>query len=75
MTDHPLRRWRHAQKITLTALADRMNVTASHLSEIETGKNVPSLKLAARLSEATADAEGVPLVQLTELVPQSVAAE
>ena len=75
MVDHPLRRWRHSQKITLAALANDVGVTPSHLSEIETGKNVPSLMLAARLSRATADAKGMPLVPLTELVPQSEAAQ
>lgn len=56
-TDHPMRAWRDAHKITLARLAGTVGVTASHLSEIETGKNAPSLDLAVRLSRAT----GVPV--------------
>lgn len=53
--EHPLKAWRRGQapKVTLTALAQRVGVTASHLSEIENYKNEPSLDLANRLSDAT----------------------
>lgn len=52
---HPLRDWRNRQepKKTLTGLAADVNVTPSHLSEIENWKNEPSLDLAARLHRAT----------------------
>lgn len=52
---HPLKIWRQSQspKVTLAALALRVGVTASHLSEVENYKNEPSLDLTARLSEAT----------------------
>lgn len=50
---HPLRAWRDTNGITLAALADEVDVTASHLSEIERGIGTPSIKLARRLSEAT----------------------
>jgi transcriptional regulator with XRE-family HTH domain len=76
MPDHPLRRWRKECKLTLEQLAVRVGeVTPSHLSEIETGRNTPSLVLAARISRATANEAGVPAVPLTEFVPQSEAAE
>lgn len=53
--EHPLKIWRQGQtpKVTLAALARRVGVTASHLSEVENYKNEPSLDLADRLSEAT----------------------
>jgi transcriptional regulator with XRE-family HTH domain len=75
MVDHPLRKWRETAKITLKSLAERVGVTASHLSEIETGRNTPSLALAAKLSGATANEQGVPAVPLTEFVPQQEAAQ
>lgn len=54
-TDHPLRAWRKSQapKVTLATLAARVGVTPSHLSEIETGNNEPSLALAITLSKET----------------------
>lgn len=73
--EHALRAWRKAHKVTLAALAAQTGVQAAHLSEIENGNNTPSLKLAARLSQATAGADGVPAVPLTEFVPQREAAE
>ena len=52
---HPLRDWREGQnpRKTLAALAEAVRVSASHLSEIENGKNEPSLDLAVRLSRET----------------------
>ena len=70
MTDHPLRRWREEKGVTLTALARRVGVTASHLSEIENRNNWPSIKLAAKLRQET---EGV--VPLDAFVPQAEAAQ
>jgi transcriptional regulator with XRE-family HTH domain len=52
-TDHPLRLWRQSKQVTLAQLADTLDVSTSHLSEIERGRNKPSLKLAMRLSQAT----------------------
>lgn len=75
MADHPLRRWRKANRITLTALAVKVGVKASHLSEIENGNNTPSLKLAEKLSLATVNANGRRGVPLSEFVPQSEAAQ
>ncbi len=51
--EHALRRWRKENKVTLAALAIRVAVTPSHLSEIECGHNAPSLDLAAKLSRET----------------------
>jgi transcriptional regulator with XRE-family HTH domain len=54
-SDHPLRAWRRSQEpqVTLTALAVQLEVSASHLSEIENWNNEPSLALAAKLHGAT----------------------
>ena len=53
--EHPLKTWRQSQhpKVTLAALAQRVGVTASHLSEVENYKNEPSLTLTSRLSDET----------------------
>lgn len=72
---HPLRLWRKANHITLSALAIKVGVKPSHLSEIENGNNMPSLKLAEKLSLATVDIAGVRGVPLGEFVPQREAAE
>lgn len=50
---HPLRLWRGRKKVTLASLAYSLDVTPSHLSEIERYRNKPSLKLAVLLSLAT----------------------
>jgi DNA-binding XRE family transcriptional regulator len=50
---HPLKRWRKENRITLEVLADRLSVTAGHLSMIESDQKLPSLGLAAKLSEFT----------------------
>jgi transcriptional regulator with XRE-family HTH domain len=54
-SDHPLRRWRQANNVTLKALKERagVKVSPSHISEIERHNNTPSLDLAAKLSRAT----------------------
>lgn len=77
-TDHPLRLWRKASNVTLTALAGKVGVTPSHLSEIERGSNTPSLDLAAKLSRATADESGsvaVPIEMIADAAPSREAAE
>ncbi len=53
--EHPLKTWRRSQtpKVTLAALAQRVGVTATHLSEVENYKNEPSLNLVDRLSNET----------------------
>lgn len=51
---HPMKSWRRANdRMTLAELAAKVGVTPSHLSEIENGKNEPSLELAVRLSRET----------------------
>lgn len=73
MEDHALRRWRRSKGVTLGALAKRVGVTASHLSEVETGKNSVSLELAAKLSRETQDDSGVPEVPLEQFVQTEAA--
>jgi transcriptional regulator with XRE-family HTH domain len=48
---HPLKAWRLKQepKLTLSALAGVVGVSASHLSEIENWNNEPSLELLDKL--------------------------
>lgn len=50
---HPLRKWRREQRVTATALGERVGVVASQITQIETGGRVPSLKLADRLVKET----------------------
>jgi DNA-binding XRE family transcriptional regulator len=50
---HPLRAWRIKRKLTLAELGAMANCKAPFLSEIETGKKLPSMSLAARLSKIT----------------------
>ena len=72
--DHALRTWRKDKGVTLAALAVRVGVTPSHLSEIENWKNEPSLELAAKLSRETVDDTGAPVVPLDAFVQQGAAA-
>lgn len=62
---HPLRTWRKANSITLQVLAERLDVTVSHLSEIENWKNDPSLDLVRRIHRQT----GLPM---TDMVREAV---
>lgn len=77
MQTHPLRAWRTSNKVTLAVLADRIGVkvTVSHLSEIERWENTPSLFLASKLSEATADDAGVPVVPISDFLQKCEPAE
>ena len=68
--DHALRTWRKANDVTLETLAGKVDVTPSHLSEIENGKNTASMKLAAKLVRATGGA-----VPLDAFAPQTEAAQ
>jgi transcriptional regulator with XRE-family HTH domain len=52
-TNHPVRRWRKDNGKTLSALAGKVGVTPSHLSEIERGLNKPSNDLTAKLKAET----------------------
>lgn len=47
-----LRRLRAEQKLSLSALAQRVRYTTGYLSKIETGKKLVNLELARRLDEA-----------------------
>lgn len=50
---HPLREWRTKHGLTQGALADRLDVEASHISMIEREIKRPSMTLAARIQEIT----------------------
>jgi 2-dehydro-3-deoxyphosphooctonate aldolase (KDO 8-P synthase) len=52
-TVHPLARWRKHHDKTLGELAAAAGCAVSHLSQIESGKSNPSLKLIARLRTIT----------------------
>src|SRR6185312_1783934 len=58
METHPLARWRKANKKTLNELAEAAGCATSHLSQIESGKTNPSLKLIAKLQTITKGAIG-----------------
>lgn len=55
MTDsiHPVRQWRKDHGKTLGQLAEAVGVTASHLSEVERGRNELSLDLARKIKRVT----------------------
>jgi 2-dehydro-3-deoxyphosphooctonate aldolase (KDO 8-P synthase) len=53
---HPLARWRKDHDKTLVELAHAAGCAVSHLSQIESGKTNPSLKLIARLKTITGGA-------------------
>lgn len=65
---HQLRLWRKEAGLTLADIAGDVEVTPSHISEIERGLNEPSLSLAAKLSKRT----GIPI---DKFVKQPVSAE
>lgn len=65
---HPLYLWRKQNRKTLQALANDLEVTQSHLSEIENWNNEPSLELAARLHTHTG-------IDMKAFVKQSEAAQ
>ncbi|MBT5808885.1 MAG: helix-turn-helix transcriptional regulator, partial [Rhodospirillaceae bacterium] len=49
---NPIRTYRKYRKVTAAALAAAAGTSQSHVSEIETGKKAPSLKLLRRLADA-----------------------
>ncbi len=65
--ENPVRVWRQYRQLTQTALAVRVGVTQSYLSEIETGKSEGSVKVLAALAHALA-------IDLDDLVPPPEAA-
>lgn len=50
--EHPMRLWRQYRGFTLQKLAEKVGVTKSTLSMIETGKSQPSGKLLKALADA-----------------------
>jgi len=59
LVQHPLRRWRKENGVTLASLASEVGVTPSHLSEIERGRNGASVDLLKRLAKATGGEVGL----------------
>jgi transcriptional regulator with XRE-family HTH domain len=49
---HYLRGWRKRRKMTLQQLADEVGISKSHVSELESGDKVLSVKLLHRFSDA-----------------------
>ncbi len=52
-TAHPLRAWRKAKGLDQATIAALVGVTSSQISQIETGKRMPSLALASRIERIT----------------------
>lgn len=65
---HPLYFWRKQHSTTLHALASDLDVTQTHLSEVENWNRTPSLDLASRLHRKT----GIPMEKFVK--PQETAA-
>ncbi|MET0229590.1 MAG: helix-turn-helix transcriptional regulator, partial [Rhodanobacteraceae bacterium] len=59
-----LRAWRSARRLSQLDLSLEANVSARHLSYVETGKSQPSREMVARL----ADALGMPLRERNALM-------
>jgi transcriptional regulator with XRE-family HTH domain len=53
MSEHPVRQWRIKNKVILADLAKLAKTTASSLSRVERGIQIPSLSLMVRIMEAT----------------------
>ena len=62
---HPLRRWRFEHDFTLQALATKTGIAGSYLSEIETGKKLPSFQAVITLNRLT----GVPMEEFAKCGP------
>ena len=52
-SEHPIRAWRIAQKVTQDRLCKAVGCKGSHLSLIEKGVNRPSFDLAKRIAKET----------------------
>lgn len=68
--EHPLRAYRRQHDITLDQLGEMVGASKGFLSKIESRKQIPSMSLAAKLSEAT---KGV--VPLNAFAPTSSSSE
>lgn len=51
--EHPLRRWRLTQRLTLAALAERVGVDLSNLARYERGERMPRPAVLARIRDVT----------------------
>jgi DNA-binding XRE family transcriptional regulator len=54
--EHPLRKFRRDNAMTLDGLASAIGVTKGYLSKIETRDQLPSMDLAQRIFEVTSGA-------------------
>ena len=54
--EHPLRRWRLKQRLTLAALAERVGVDLSNLARYERGERTPRPAVLARIRDVTGGA-------------------
>lgn len=52
LNENPVRVWREYRGLSLTALAQRCNVSVSAISQIENGHRQPSVRLLQALAEA-----------------------
>ena len=51
--EHPLKRWRQGQGLSLDALAIQVNASKAQLSRVENGNADPSVSLIRRICEAS----------------------
>jgi DNA-binding XRE family transcriptional regulator len=68
--EHPLRAYRRQHDITLDQLGEMVGASKGFLSKIEKRKQIPSMTLAAKLSEATKGA-----VTLNDFAPATATTE
>jgi predicted transcriptional regulator len=52
-SDHPLRLWRLAQRLSIEAVAAALGVSTATISRLERGLQTPSLRLVEKLWRAT----------------------
>jgi DNA-binding XRE family transcriptional regulator len=64
---HPLRRWRFENNFTLKTLAAKSGIAVSYLSEIETGKKLPSFQAVIAINKLT----GVPMEEFAKYSPKT----
>lgn len=51
--EHPLRRWRREQQLTLEALGEKLGVPATTLCNYEIGRRIPRRKIMDRIQQVT----------------------
>ena len=66
----PLRKARLAKDLTLTSVADALNIEKGSLSRIETGRSAASPKLAARLAAYLGNVSEIEILYPARFVEQ-----